>query len=148
LLPFVDLVLFDIKLLDAALHQQHTGVTNERILENLLYIKDYIRRPEHSIDLWIRTPLIPGATTGDANLLGIGSYLAEHVDGLLTRWELCAFNNLCREQYKRLGLEWAYAQTPLMSAEELAHCAQVAKSSGITPELVHATGATRFIETE
>lgn len=148
LLPFVDLVLFDMKLYEGSQHEKFTGVSNERILENLLYIKDYIHHQERPINLWIRTPLIPGATTGAENLLGIGSYLAEHLDGTLSRWELCAFNNLCREQYKRLGLDWAYAQTPLMSAEELALCAQIAKSSGLRPELVLATGATRFIESE
>jgi pyruvate formate lyase activating enzyme len=148
LLPFVDLVLFDMKLLDAALHKQYTGVSNKHILDNLSYVTAYIRHQERPIDLWIRTPLIPGTTSGEENLLSIGRYLSEHLDGVVSRWELCAFNNLCREQYKRLGLEWAYAQTPLMSAEELANCATIAKSSGIKPELVIASGATRFIEPE
>ena len=34
----------------------------------------------------------------------------------MERWELCAFNNLCRDKYGRLGLEWAFADTPLMTA--------------------------------
>ncbi len=96
--------------------------------------------------LWIRTPLIPGATASDENLSAIGRYLAGHLDGTVARWELCAFNNLCRDQYTRLGLEWAYANTPLMTRLELAHCEQVAKASGFHPELVLATGATRVEE--
>ncbi len=67
-------------------------------------------------ELWIRTPLIPGATTSEENLQAIGRYLADTLNGSISRWELCAFNNLCRDQYKRLGMEWAYAQTPLMTA--------------------------------
>jgi pyruvate formate lyase activating enzyme len=148
LLPFVDLVLFDMKLLDSQYHQEYTGVSNERILDNLDYIADYIRHAERPIQLWIRTPLIPGMTSGTTNIHAIGSYLAAHVNGVLSRWELCAFNNLCREQYKRLGLDWAFANTPLMSAEELADCALVARASGIHPDLIHTTGATRFIDTE
>jgi pyruvate formate lyase activating enzyme len=31
------------------------------------------------------------------------------------RWELCAFNNLCRDKYRRLDLEWAFARTSLMT---------------------------------
>ncbi len=145
LLPHTDLVLFDIKLLDPAAHRRFTGVSNEGILQNLAYLLDYIRRNRRP-DLWIRTPLIPGATADDANLRAIGGYLAEHLDGLLSRWELCAFNNLCRDQYTRLGLTWDYAQTPLMTRAELEHCEQVARASGLRPDLVLATGATRAVE--
>jgi hypothetical protein len=88
------------------------------------------------IVLWIRTPLIPGATGTDENLTAIGRYIADQMNGTVARWELCAFNNLCRDQYSRLGEEWAYAATPLMSPAELQHCEQVAKASGIRPELV------------
>ena len=98
-------------------------------------------------ELWIRTPLIPGATDSDANLQAIGRFLSEHLDGLVARWELCAFNNLCRDQYTRLGLEWDYAQTPLMTADDLARCEQAAKQASRKPEVVIATGATRIIET-
>ncbi len=143
LLPYTDLVLFDIKLLDPAAHRRFTGASNERILSNLLHILDFIRRAERPPALWIRTPLIPAATDSDENLRAIGSYLAEHLDGAISRWELCAFNNLCRDQYTRLGLEWDYAGLPLMTAEELARCEQVARSSGLRPDLVLATGATR-----
>jgi hypothetical protein len=55
---------------------------------------------------------------------------------------------LCRDQYTRLGLEWDYARTPLLSAEELFHCEQVAKASGFSPERILATGATRTSKTQ
>jgi len=144
LLPYTDLILFDIKLFDPAAHQKFTGVSNLHILENLDHIRNHILQQKQKVSLWIRTPLIPGATDAPANLSAIGRYLAERLDGVVSRWELCAFNNLCRDQYTRLGLEWAYAQTQLMTREELAHCEQIARSSGIHPDLVLATGATRL----
>ncbi len=137
LLPYTDLVLFDIKLLDPAAHRRFTGVSNERILSSLFHVLDFMRRAERPPALWIRTPLIPGATDSDENLRAIGGYLAEHLDGAVSRWELCAFNNLCRDQYTRLGLTWQYARTPLMTAEDLARCEQAAKASGLRPDLVH-----------
>lgn len=146
ILPYTDLVLFDLKLRDRSAHRELTGVSNERILENLEHIRDFIRDHERHIDLWIRTPLIPGATCSKENLSAIGRHLADRMDGTLSRWELCAFNNLCRDQYTRLGLEWEYAMTPLMTQEELNRCKQIARSSGIRPELVFATGATRVVE--
>ena len=146
LLPYTDLVLFDLKLLDDDQHRKYTGQSNGHILENLLYIHDYLQGQTRPIDLWIRTPLIPGVTDSEENLTGIGSFLAAHMDGTVSRWELCAFNNLCRDQYTRLGLEWAYASTPLMTMDELAHCEQVARSASHQPEIVLATGATRISE--
>ena len=146
LLPDTDLVLFDLKLINAVQHRELTGHPNERILENLLFIRDYIREGGTPTQLWVRTPLIPGATDSDENLLGIGRFLTEHLNGMVSRWELCAFNNLCRDQYERLGLEWAFASTPLMTVDDLAHCEQVARSAYQQPETVLATGATRIPE--
>jgi pyruvate formate lyase activating enzyme len=146
LLPYTDLVLFDLKLRDLSAHQEYTGVSNERILENLEHIRDFIRDQDRHIDLWIRTPLIPGATCSEENLSAIGRHLADILDGTVSRWELCAFNNLCRDQYTRLGLEWEYAGTPLMTREELNRYEEIARASGVRPELVLATGATRAVE--
>jgi pyruvate formate lyase activating enzyme len=143
LLPYTDLILFDLKLLDPGLHRKFTNVTNQQILENLAHIRKTIQQHPQRIDLWIRTPLIPGATDTEENLSAIGRYLAEQMEGTIARWELCAFNNLCRDQYTRLGLEWEYANTPLMSFADVRYCEQIAKATFNHPELVLATGATR-----
>ncbi len=148
LLPYTDLVLFDLKLQDLHAHQKFTGVSNETILENLNHIRDFIRSQDRPIRLWIRTPLIPGATCSEENLSAIGRHLSDKLDGTVSRWELCAFNNLCRDQYTRLGLEWKYAATPLMTHEELNRCEQIAQASGFHPDLIVATGATRVVETD
>ena len=106
-----DLILFDLKLIDAEAHQQFTGVGNERILDNLDWLGGWLT--DHpAVRLWIRTPLIPGATLTEENITGIGAWLAEHLPGRVERWELCAFNNLCRDKYTRLGLEWAVCRHP------------------------------------
>lgn len=141
LLPFVDLVLYDLKLFDKDQHQAFTGRPNRQILENLLHLSEMIQSQGRPLELWIRTPLIPGATTPDENLRDLGKFISQRLNGAVRRWELCAFNNLCRDKYQRLGLDWAYAQQPLMEAEELAHCEQVARASGVRPEIVAATGA-------
>jgi len=143
LLPYTDLILFDLKLLDPGLHRKFTYVTNQQILENLAHIRKIIQQHPQRIELWIRTPLIPGATDTDENLSAIGHFLAEQMEGTVARWELCAFNNLCRDQYTRLGLEWEYADTPLMSLTDMLRCEQIAKAAFIQPELVLVTGATR-----
>lgn len=52
-LPFVDLILYDIKHISPRLHKQYTGVSNRRILENLRMLSRY------GVPIEIRMPIIP-----------------------------------------------------------------------------------------
>ncbi len=146
LLPFTDLVLYDLKLMNNEAHQHFTGQPNRRILENLLYLREWMSAHSPAPELWIRTPLIPNATAVDENVRLIGAFLASNLNGYVTRWELCAFNNLCRNKYTRLNREWQYAEQPLLAADELAHLEDVAKSSGVDVTIVQTSGATRLQE--
>jgi len=140
-LPHVDLVLFDLKEIDPDRHRAFTGQSNDVVLETLHYIRDTITRTQPNTRLWIRTPLIPGATATRENLLGLGAYIARNLDGLPERWELCAFNNLCRDKYRRLGLNWSFEDTPLLSEQELDVLEETARQSGVDPDIVIATGS-------
>ena len=137
MLPWVDLVLYDLKLRDATLHQQYTGQENGLILDNLR------RTAAAGKTIWIRTPLIPGATDQRENILAIGGLIASELDRVVERWELCAFNNLCRDKYRRLGMEWAYSSRILQSRANLDEIEAWAKSSGFDPGRVFVTGAAR-----
>jgi pyruvate formate lyase activating enzyme len=99
-----DLVLFDVKEIDPERHARFTGQTNERILANLIALGEQTRQGELPAELWIRTPLIPGATLSEENIRGIGAFIARELGDVVTRWELCAFNNLAADKYHRLGL--------------------------------------------
>ncbi len=140
----VDIVLFDLKLINEQEHEKWTGVSNIRILHNLQVIKHCIETSDRIKRLWIRTPLIPHATDGRENIQGIGEYLAQFIDGVVDRWELCAFNNLCRDKYTRLGLEWEFAETSLMTKKDLVTIEMWAKDSGFDPERILVSGATRI----
>jgi len=143
LLPEIDVVLFDLKWLDPELHREWTGVRNDKILENLRKLSEYITQNENATSLWIRTPLIPNATLNRENLSLIGGYIKTNLDNIVERWELCAFNNLCRDKYRRLGLTWHFEDTPLLSQSELDEALQWALSSGIDSNLVSVTGAVK-----
>jgi len=141
-LPLTDLILFDLKEIHPEKHLGYTGHDNRRILENLVYVRDYIRS-NPATQLWIRTPLIPGATAEADTIERIGRFIHSKLDKEVQRWELCAFNNLCRDKYRRLGMEWKYATTPLMSKDEMAEFEAIARGSGPDPEKIFVTGAAR-----
>jgi pyruvate formate lyase activating enzyme len=147
LYPLVDLFLFDLKLIDSTRHRQHTGQDNSIILDNLHWLTRRIAGEQNGKKLWIRTPLIPGATDDPENITAIGRFIANETGGSIARWELCAFNNLCRDKYRRLGIEWAYASSPLLTQEELDRAGATARASGINPSIVFVTGATKIQKT-
>ncbi len=139
-----DLVLYDLKEIDPAKHRAFTGQSNERILANLEELGRMIRDKQVGCDLWIRTPLIPGATATEENVAAIGDYIARELGDLVERWELCSFNNLAADKYRRLGQEWAYETTALLSDSELRGFEAVARRSGVNPDIVVAGGPVRI----
>jgi len=145
ILPYIDLVLFDIKEINSQKHKEFTGKSNERIFENLLYISEFIKNSNK--ELWIRTPIIPEATATDENITGIGNFIAEN-NIHLAKWELCAFNNLCNDKYERLGKKWDFKKFGLIESETLEHFTKLAKNSGVNPEIIINSGSVKIKEEE
>jgi len=140
-LRHTDLLLYDIKLMDDAEHRRHTGGGNAQILKNLVKTSPFLK--EMGKKLWIRTPIIPGATDSKKNISAIAAFLAGSIGNAAERWELCAFNNLCRHKYESLGWDWAYKDTALVADHQLAELVQIASAelAGTGIE-VYGTGAT------
>jgi pyruvate formate lyase activating enzyme len=143
-----DLVLYDLKEIDSDRHVRFTGQPNEKIMANLCALAEQMRRDPLPAELWIRTPLIPGATLIEANIRGIGEFIARELSDVVTRWELCAFNNLATDKYRRLGLRWEFEGVELMAEADLRRFEDVARRSGVDPGIVLATGRTRLERTE
>jgi pyruvate formate lyase activating enzyme len=145
ILPYAAMVLFDIKVMDPERHRQYTGHDNQAILDNLLYIADFIRSHVHPSALWIRTPLIPGATADHDNIDRIARFIKAEIYDVVNRWELCAFNNLCRDKYLRLGRKWAYEDAELLAQAELDGYVSTASAAGISREKVFWTGSSKLM---
>ncbi len=144
LLAHSDLLLYDIKEIDSGRHKRFTGRTNERILANAVVAAEYMRSHPTPSTFWIRTPLVPAATATEANIRGIGRFIAANLQDVVSRWELCAFNNLCRDKYVRLGETWRCVDEDLLDQEALDALVRIARASGVDPDIVVATGATRI----
>jgi pyruvate formate lyase activating enzyme len=131
-LAYTDLVLYDLKLADPVEHKELTGVSNAVILDNLKTVAAWAVKGGR---LWIRTPIIPGATDSAANISGIAAILNALPEGAVERWELCAFNNLCGAKYKSLGLSWAYEGIPLMEKAMLEALVALAEQTDCCPNI-------------
>ena len=147
LLPYVDILLYDIKEIETERHKKHTGVGNEKILANVVFVADYKKNHLFPKTLWIRTPVIPGATDTVGNIKSIGDFISANLHGAVAKWELCAFNNLCRDKYKRLGMDWSFADTELPERSLMEELSLIAKSR-VTPSIVCWSGSTKLSETQ
>jgi pyruvate formate lyase activating enzyme len=116
-LPHTRLVLYDLKIADPAAHARWTGHDNRRILENLRSVADETRRRD-DLALWIRTPLIPEATATRENLAALARFVVEEIGDAVERWELCAFNPLCADKYRKLGQAWRFEGDGMMPRSE------------------------------
>jgi pyruvate formate lyase activating enzyme len=96
ILPRLQLVLFDLKIMDTDRHRRYTGVSNRIILKNLKRIAG------SGTPMRLRLPLIPGMTDDDANLTDIVRFAGslETLDGI----DLLPFHRIGEEKYRRLGL--------------------------------------------
>ncbi len=99
ILPYTDMIYFDIKLIDAQAHQRYCGVSNEIILENFRKLNQ--KALSGRFHMIPRTPLIPGITTTQENLTGIAAFLKSQ--GVRTS-QLLAYNPLWFEKNKKIGI--------------------------------------------
>ena len=125
-LPLVDLIYADLKLLDGGLHRQWAGVGNERILSNL----EALLTGPLSERLILRTPLIPEITATEENLRAIAAWLARRNSAV--RWELLNYNPLAAAKYPLVGRKYSLPpKLPRFSAEQMEAFAELARSAGV-----------------
>ncbi|MEF9426973.1 MAG: glycyl-radical enzyme activating protein [Candidatus Mariimomonas ferrooxydans] len=149
-LKYTDLVLFDLKFIDETLHKKYTDHSNKLILKNLIAVTEEIRKLRNKktqsgkeLKLWIRTPLIPGATATPENLTAIASFIQENISDIVERWELCTFNRACISKYDKLDLKWEFENTPTMKQKDVDSLKKSALSAGFDKEKLIVTGLTK-----
>ena len=119
LADLVDLVLYDLKLIDAAAHRRWTGASNECILANAR------RLAGRSVQL--RVPLIPGITDTEENLGGLFDFAR---DAGLGRMALLPYNPATAAKYEWLARRCELEGEP-QSAEQLALFRQMGLDAGL-----------------
>ncbi|MBR2880695.1 MAG: glycyl-radical enzyme activating protein [Oscillospiraceae bacterium] len=110
----VDLVLFDLKIIDPETHKLYTGVDNRLIHDNLRELM------KTDAEIIIRVPLIPEITDTEENLKAIAEFVKElerplHID-------LLPYHNYGENKYKMLDMPYALSEAKRQSDEKLAAC--------------------------
>lgn len=100
-LPYVDHLFTDVKLIDSERHQTVVGVKNDTILEN---IRTAVRELPERVDITIRLPLVPGVNDDEDNIRGIARFL-RGLDRQVPV-EVLPYHEYGRGKYAGLGMRY------------------------------------------
>jgi len=122
-IEFIDLVFVDVKHFDSQVHEQFTGVRNERIFENIVMIdglgKQFI----------IRVPFIPGFNDDDNTQRAIYKWAARLVN---LKWiEILPYHRLGMGKYQGLGRSYPMGDISPVSKQSLFYLKDMGAEFGV-----------------
>ncbi len=118
-----DLILYDLKLMDAEKHREYTGVSNDIVLTNL----QNLSRLGHNII--IRIPLIPGVNDDNENIHGIGSFAASlpYINCI----EILPYHGLGIHKYQRFLKQFTLSDIQPPSRERISEIINMLTNFGL-----------------
>jgi pyruvate formate lyase activating enzyme len=122
-LPYTDLVLYDLKHTDPEQHRKVTGAPLAPILRNLE------RLSERGIPIWLRLPWVPGINDDRDHLRRVGE-LASRLPGI-RQVSLLAYHPTAASKYERLGRPYRLPGTPAPADEQVEAAAAILRGYGL-----------------
>jgi len=93
-----ELFLIDLKVMDAQLHKKFTGVSNEKILSNIIELA------KTDCELIFRMPLIKGVNTNEDNIMRTALFI-NSLEGNRTKINLLPYHNIAENKHSKLGIK-------------------------------------------
>lgn len=118
-----DLLLFDLKHMDDAVHRHYVGASNVRILENLTQLAKMDQ------DVWVRLPLIPGVNDDEENINATAAFLSSLEKQFPLH--LLPYHRVGSDKYRRMGKPYPMSGLEPPSEEQTAVIAEHMRSYGI-----------------
>ncbi len=110
LLPWLDLIYFDLKLIYESDCRKFTGASNRVILDNFIRLTSL-----QEVQIMPRIPLIPRITMTESNLTGLACFLHRHG---IRDCSLMPYNPTWLDKLERLGKKNAYNYSHFLTREE------------------------------
>lgn len=121
IIPWVDLVLYDVKHMDPEVHRETVGADNRLILDNLRFL-------DGRVPIWLRVPVIPGFNDGEENLRSV----VELASGLDIE-KLCflPYHRWGSGKYEGLGREYGFEGPEEVHPATLAFLEDLCAEAGV-----------------
>lgn len=125
-LPYLDLVLYDIKHMDSLAHQRMVGVPNDLVLENARQIV------RSGVEMVIRVPIVPDYNDSEANIRSTAEFAASIGIG---KANLLPYHGLGVMKYGRLDLEYTLQHLIRPEMEYMHVLKSIFESCGIVTKI-------------
>ncbi|MDI6795831.1 MAG: glycyl-radical enzyme activating protein [Desulfatibacillaceae bacterium] len=100
-LPYTDMVLLDLKVMDSAAHKGYTGRENDLILSNAKKIA------QAGVPIRLRVPIIMGVNDNQANFKATGEFAAS-LGSVVTGLDLLPYHPWAGGKYKAFGMDYDF----------------------------------------
>lgn len=121
ILPYTDLILFDIKHLNPREHIRATDVDNNLILENL-------ERLSSSVRIWLRLPLITGFNDSKEHIRSVG-ILTKKIGA--EKVSLLPYHEGGKSKSEQMGKSYPLSKTEVPNDEHINNLKEILKEEGL-----------------
>ena len=118
----VDQVFYDVKSADCAKHEDHVGVGNRLILENLRKLCEHFP----NLPIVVRTPIVPGFNDSPGDVGAIAGFV-KALPGA-RRYELLPYHGFGEPKYRQLGKDYPLRELEAPSEEQMVRLREVARA--------------------
>ncbi len=124
ILPFVDLLLYDVKMMNSEDHKKWTGVGNELLLKNLKEISG-------KVNIMVRTPMIPNVNDTKEEIQKILDYLKICN---IKKYSILPFHQYGSNKYEALQIPYQMHDVKMHSEEYINEIKVFVKKQGFIEE--------------
>ena len=144
ILARMDLIFMDLKIFDSEKHKEYTGVSNERILENIANLAVFGQQDTdifeiadaegrtgndgHGPEVVIRIPVIGGVNDDDENIRASAEYVHRHLPH--ARMELLPYHRYGQIKYEALGMTYDHPEFKTPDKAEMERLRDIVRSEG------------------
>jgi pyruvate formate lyase activating enzyme len=128
IIPPVDLILYDMKVMDPKIHREKIGVSNRLMLNNLRKIRQLF--PEKEIQ--IRVPCIPGISDTEENIKKTSQFVSSLG---ITQLALLPYNETASAKYQWVGKIYPHPDWKIQSPAHMERLKAIAVSYGLKLEI-------------
>ena len=104
ILPYTDMFLYDVKLLDEEKHKKYVGASNKLILENLAKLL------QTNVKIWVRIPLIGGVNDTVEEMTALRNFF--ELNGFPEKTELLPYHSMGENKALAIGINPQIFATP------------------------------------
>ncbi len=119
-----ELFLIDLKIMNLELHKKYTGVSNEKILKNIIELA------KTKVDMIFRIPLIKGVNISKENIVKTAMFI-NSLEGNRNKINLLPYHKIAENKYKKLGFPDNFIEFEAPDENEIKEIITIFRTQGI-----------------